>query len=85
MFSRFRPTQVRRITSPGPLPFARVWKPRSPRQWTRVTSDTGVGDPKASTAEKGREYAAAAVARIADFLAELAATSRDEMYEDPAD
>ena len=57
----------------------------APRQWTQVTSDTGVGDPKASTPEKGRVYAAAAVERIAAFLVELAATSRDEMYEDPAD
>jgi len=57
----------------------------APRQWTQVTSDTGVGDPKASTPEKGRVYAGAAVERIAAFLVELAATSRDEMYEDPAD
>lgn len=53
----------------------------APRQWTRVTSDTGIGDPSRSTAAKGAAYVAAAVERIADFLVELAAADLDELYE----
>lgn len=54
----------------------------APRHWTRVSSDTGVGDPHAATAEKGREYAAAVVERIGGFLADLAAADPDDLYED---
>jgi creatinine amidohydrolase len=54
----------------------------APRQWTQVSRDTGVGDPRAATAEKGREYAAAAVDRIAGFLVELASTPREDLYQD---
>ena len=56
----------------------------APRQWTRVSSDTGVGDPRAASAGKGREYAAAVTERIAGFLAELAAVSLEDLYEDPS-
>ncbi|MBW3630237.1 MAG: creatininase family protein, partial [Gemmatimonadetes bacterium] len=55
----------------------------APRQWTQVSADTGIGDPGASTPEKGREYVTAVVSRIAGFLTELAAASRDDMYQDP--
>jgi len=53
----------------------------APRRWTQVTSDTGVGDPSKSTAEKGEAYVTAAVERIGDFLVELAAVSLDDLYE----
>jgi creatinine amidohydrolase len=52
-----------------------VW---APRRWTAVSPDTGVGDPKAASAEKGARYLAAVAARIADYLVELQAF-------DPAD
>jgi creatinine amidohydrolase len=52
----------------------------APRRWTRVTKDTGVGDPKAATAEKGARYVAAVAARIAAFLVELAAADPDDLY-----
>jgi creatinine amidohydrolase len=52
----------------------------APRRWTQVTSDTGIGDPSKSTAEKGEAYVAAAVERIAEFLVELAAVSLDDLY-----
>ncbi len=54
-----------------------VW---APRRWTQVTSDTGIGDPSKSTADKGEAYVAAAVERIAEFLVELAAVSLDDLY-----
>jgi creatinine amidohydrolase len=53
----------------------------APRQWTRVTDDTGVGDPRAATAEKGRAYFDAVTRKIASFLVELAAADRERMYE----
>ncbi len=55
-----------------------VW---APRQWTRVTTDTGIGNPRAATAEKGRAYSQAVAGRIGDFLVELAAADPDDLYE----
>lgn len=52
----------------------------SPRRWTEVTADTGIGDPSRATAEKGAAYVAAAVERIAGFLVELAAVRLDDLY-----
>lgn len=51
------------------------------REWTQVTDDTGVGNPRAASAEKGAAFVAAATERIAAFLVELAETERGEMYE----
>jgi creatinine amidohydrolase len=55
-----------------------VWAPRS---WTRVTDDTGVGDPRGATAEQGARFVAAVTERIASFLAELAAADLNDLYE----
>ncbi len=43
-----------------------------PRRRTQVTADTGVGDPRAATAEKGAILVAQAVERIAAFCVQLA-------------
>jgi len=51
------------------------------RQWTQVTKDTGVGNPKKATEEKGRIYLDACAKNIATFLVELAATPNTELYE----
>lgn len=55
-----------------------VW---APRQWTRVTDDTGVGNPAAATAEKGQRYLEAVAEKIGGFLIELAAADLDNLYE----
>ena len=52
----------------------------APRQWTRVTDDTGTGDPRASTREKGERFLAAVTERVAGFLVELAAADLDDLY-----
>ena len=52
----------------------------SPRKWTQVSLDTGVGDPRAASAEKGSAYVAAVVQRIASFLVELSAMDPDAAY-----
>jgi len=53
----------------------------APRRWTQVTSDTGIGNPAKATAEKGARYVEAAVARIGEFLIELAALDLENLYE----
>jgi creatinine amidohydrolase len=53
----------------------------APRRWTQVTSDTGVGNPKGATADKGARYAAALSTALADFLVELAAMDPKSPYE----
>jgi creatinine amidohydrolase len=53
----------------------------TPRAWTQVTSDTGIGDPSGATAERGAEYAGLVIAKIADFLVQLAAADVDDLYE----
>jgi creatinine amidohydrolase len=53
----------------------------APRQWSKVTSDTGTGDPKASTPAKGEKFLKAVTERIGGFLVDLAAADPDNMYE----
>ena len=53
----------------------------SPRAWTRVTADTGIGDPSRASADKGARYIEAVVGRIADFLVELRDTDPKDLYE----
>ena len=52
----------------------------APREWTRVTADTGVGDPSNATADKGERYFRAVTERVAGFLTELAATDVEGLY-----
>lgn len=53
----------------------------APRPWSRVSADTGVGDPAAATPEKGARFIDAVAARIASFLIELDATDPATMYD----
>ena len=53
----------------------------APRQWTQVTDDTGVGNPAASTAEKGKRYVEAVAGKLGDFLIELAKADPKRLYE----
>ena len=54
----------------------------APRAWTKVTRDTGVGDPRGATPEKGADYLRASVDRLAGFLADLAAADPDDLYDE---
>lgn len=49
-----------------------------PRNWLKVTSDTGIGNPRKATAEKGKIYADAVVQRIVKFLKEFIEV--DDLY-----
>ncbi|MEO8910696.1 MAG: creatininase family protein [Gemmatimonadaceae bacterium] len=53
----------------------------APRQWTKVSTDTGTGNPKASTREKGERFFRAVTERIGGFLVDLAKADRDNLYE----
>jgi creatinine amidohydrolase len=50
------------------------------RPWHLVTEDTGMGDPSAATAEKGRKLMDVLVERLGEFLCELAKTPLDERF-----
>lgn len=50
------------------------------RPWHLLTPDTGVGDPGAATAEKGRKLMDAVTERFGDFLFELAKSPMDETF-----
>ena len=49
-----------------------------PRNWLRVSDDTGIGDPRTASAAKGARFAEACARRIADVLQALCA---DDLYE----
>ncbi len=53
----------------------------APRQWTKVTEDTGVGNPSKASAEKGEQYLKAVTQKIGRFLVELAAADIQDLYE----
>lgn len=53
-----------------------------PRHWTLVTDDTGIGDPRLATPEKGQRFAHAVARKYAQLFDELArVTSPDDFYE----
>ena len=41
------------------------------RDWSKETKDTGVGNPKKSTAEKGKQYMDVVIPKIASMLNEI--------------
>lgn len=51
------------------------------RKWSQVTEDTGIGNPKQATAEKGRRYFEAVTQKIAGFFVELAQADPADLYE----
>jgi creatinine amidohydrolase len=50
------------------------------RPWHLLTTNSGAGDPRPATAEKGRRITEAVVDRIASFLTELSASPLDETF-----
>jgi creatinine amidohydrolase len=55
-----------------------VW---TPRPWSRVSADTGVGNPAASSSEKGARFFDAVAARIGSFLVDLSAMDPAKLYD----
>lgn len=52
-----------------------------PRRWTQVTRDTGVGNPRDATADRGATFVAEAVEKIAALCVELARADPERLYE----
>jgi creatinine amidohydrolase len=50
------------------------------RKWTQVTNDTGVGDPRKASAQKGEKYFNAVTEKVSQFFLEVAQTNKDDLY-----
>lgn len=68
-------------TNPSTLEGVRTGVAWMPRRWTQATNDTGVGDPRAATAERGATFMTQAVERIAAFCCELAVADPARLWQ----
>jgi creatinine amidohydrolase len=50
------------------------------RKWMQVTKDTGVGNPKKASSEKGEIYFKAVTKKVANFFTEVAKADSDDLY-----
>lgn len=50
------------------------------RKWLQVTKDTGVGDPRKATPEKGAKFFKAVTEKVAQFYREVAEADRNDLY-----
>ena len=55
------------------------------RSWHLLTTNSGAGDPRAATAEKGRAISEVVVDRLASFLIELSESPADDAFPFAAD
>ncbi|MEN8202355.1 MAG: creatininase family protein [Bacteroidota bacterium] len=53
----------------------------SPREWTKVSKDTGIGDPRLATAEKGKIFSEFITEKMAQFFLELSEADVSDLYE----
>lgn len=51
------------------------------RKWSKVTEDTGIGDPSKATKEKGEEYFKAVTEKLAELMFEIAKADINDLYE----
>jgi creatinine amidohydrolase len=54
----------------------------SERKWSMVTVDTGIGNPKKATKEKGEKFFAAVAQKLAGLITDIAQTEIENRYED---
>jgi len=50
------------------------------RKWSLITEDTGIGNPKKATAEKGEKYFRAVTEKLAGLMTGIALTPPDDLY-----
>ena len=56
-----------------------------PRNWKKVSKDTGIGSPSLSTAERGKRFASAVCDAYASFFADfIAVNTEDDLYTEDA-
>lgn len=83
-----RPDLVRPLSEAGDGA-ARPWKVAgiregwawAERQWSKVTADTGVGNPYASTPEKGERFFRDLTQKVGSLLVDLARADVNDLYE----
>jgi creatinine amidohydrolase len=51
------------------------------REWSKVTADTGIGNPKKASREKGEKYFRAVTKKISQLMIELAGADPNEWYQ----
>lgn len=54
----------------------------SERKWSMISDDTGVGNPKAATAEKGERFFTAVTEKMAELMVEISAVDIQNRYAD---
>src|SRR5574338_146071 len=50
------------------------------RKWSKVTDDTGIGNPVKATKEKGEKYYNDVVDKVAELMIEIANTDKEDLY-----
>jgi len=63
--------------SVAPLNESWAW---TEREWTSITSDTGIGDPSKATVEKGERYFKAVTEKLASLMIGLTTTDPGDLY-----
>ena len=53
----------------------------SERKWSMVSEDTGIGNPKKSTAEKGEKFFTAVSQKMGELIVDLAQVDISDRYE----
>lgn len=51
------------------------------RKWSKVTTDTGIGNPKNASAEKGEKFLSDVTNKLAELYLEICNTDIDKLYE----
>ena len=51
------------------------------RKWLQVTKDTGVGDPRKASAEKGEKYFKAVTEKVSQFFTEVVKADNNNLYD----
>ena len=54
-----------------------VW---TPRKWDKISKDTGIGNPKNATPEKGKKFIEDATTKLAEIILDLSKTEIDDIY-----
>ena len=54
-----------------------VW---TPRRWDKISKDTGIGNPKKATAEKGKKFIEDVTTKLAEIIFDLSKTEIDDLY-----
>lgn len=51
------------------------------RKWSKISNDTGIGDPRLATREKGEKFFKAVTRKIGDVLYDLSKANLEKLYE----